>query len=116
MSASSSRIMYVQRGWEPGRIGRVRRSKTGRTLYYGNLELASLGGRGYKANYFDPATGDEYWVSGPRKDGQDTLSPGLVEIDEDVREEYWRQVRNAPAAIDQTSFRSLGAHAKHATR
>lgn len=116
MSATKTRIMYIQRGRAPGRIGRVRLSKTGRTLYYRDLELESLDGRGYKANYFHRETGDEYWVSGPRKDGQDTLYPGLVEIDDDVREEYWRDVRKQATSTSETSFRSRGVHAKHATR
>jgi hypothetical protein len=108
--------MYVQRGWKPGRIGRVRLSKTGRTLRYGELELVSLGGRGYKANYFDPASRQSYWVSGPRKDGQDTLYPGLVEIDADVREEYWQTIRARPESVALTSFRSLGVHGSKTTR
>ena len=40
-----------------------------------------------------------YWISGPRKDGQDRLYPQStqpVEIDEDVREEYWRTIRGVP--------------------
>lgn len=116
MSAAKTRIMYIQRGRAPGRIGRVRLSKTGRTLYCGDVELIAIGGRGTRGNYLVPATGEEYWVSGPRKDGQDTLHPGLVEIDEDAREEYWREIRGLPARIDDKSFRSLGAHGKHATR
>lgn len=116
MSAVKTRIMYIQRGAAPGRIGRVRLSKTGRTIFYGDLELESLGGRGSKANYIDRATDEEYWVSGPRKDGQDTLYPGRVVIDEDVREEYWREVRGTPSNVDATSYRSVGVHGKHATR
>ena len=108
--------MYIQRGVQPGRIGRVRFSQTGRTLYYGDIELESLNGRGYKANYYHREANEYYWVSGPRKDGQDTLYPGVVEIDEDVREEYWRDLRSEPARIALRSFRSLGVHANHATR
>jgi hypothetical protein len=116
MSAVKTRIMYIQRGRAPGRIGRVRLSKTGRTIFYGDVELTSLRGRGYKANYIDLATNEEYWVSGPRKDGQDTLYAGRVEIDDDVREEYWRDVRRMPNNIDATSYRSVGVHGNHATR
>lgn len=116
VAAVKTRIMYIQRGWEPGRIGRVRLSKTGRTLRYGDVELVSLNGRGYKANYIDPSNNEAYWVSGPRRDGQDTLYPGLVEIDDDVREEYWRTIRALPDSIAATSFRSLGAHGNHTTR
>jgi hypothetical protein len=107
--------MYIQRGLAAGRIGRVRLSKTGRRLYYGELALQSLAGRGYKANYFDVATGEPYWVSGARKDGQDTLYPGRVDIDEDVVVEYWRDVRGEPAQR-ATSFRPVGIHGSHAVR
>jgi hypothetical protein len=114
MSATKTRIMYIQRGWSAGRIGRVRLSKTGRTIFYGELALESLNGRGYKANYVDRSTGEHYWVSGPRRDGQDTLYPGVIEIDEDVREAYWRDVRGLPNASG--SVRSRGVHGRHATR
>lgn len=115
MSAAKTRIMYIQRG-SVGRIGRVRLSKTGRTLYYGGVELLAIGGSGIRGNYMDVATREEHWVSGPRRDGQDTLFPGHVEIDDDVREEYWREVRGLPANAHVTSYRSLGVHGKHATR
>jgi len=95
-AGKKSRIMYIE--CKSGandlegdaRIGRVFFSKTGRTLYYGNLELQSLKGAGFKANYVNVKTGDHYWVSGPRKDKNDRLYGGNlgVEIDEDVREEY----------------------------
>ncbi|MCA9674549.1 MAG: 1-deoxy-D-xylulose-5-phosphate synthase [Kofleriaceae bacterium] len=114
MSAIQTRIMYIQRGTGPGRIGRVRRSKTGRTLFYRDLELIAIGGAS-RANHLDVATGEAYWVSGPRKDGQDTLYPGLVEIDDDVVVAYWRDVRGQPDVRDR-SFRSTGVHGRRATR
>jgi hypothetical protein len=116
MSAVKTRIMYIQLGWESGRIGRVRLSKSGRTLFYGELELLAIGGRGSKANYLAVGTGDTYWISGPRKDGQDTLYPGVVHIDDDVREEYWRTIRGQPDNVTATTYRSLGAHGRGSTR
>lgn len=115
MSAVKTRIVYIQRGRSAGRIGRVRLSKTGRTLYDGIVVLTSLAGRGYKANFIDVSTNDIYWVSGPRRDGQDTLYPGVVEIDESVVEEYWRDIRGEPDRRDKT-FHSTGVHGKRATR
>ena len=115
MSAIKTRIMYIQRGWSAGRIGRVRFSKSGRTLYYGTLVLESLDGRGFKTNYKDASTHVEYWVSGPRRDGQDTLYAGRVEIDADVLDEYWRDIRGLPGTRDATYF-SRGVHGNHATR
>jgi hypothetical protein len=74
----------------PARIGRVYFSKTGRTLYYRGLQFHSLKGRGFKANYRELTSGDQYWISGPWRDGDDRLYGGSrgVEIDEEVRVEY----------------------------
>jgi len=83
----------------PARIGRVTFNKTGRTLSYKGKSFQSLKGAGFKANYRDTATGDRYWISGPRRDGLDRLygkSALVVEIDDDVREEYWTEIRKKP--------------------
>ena len=95
--------MYIERkaGELPGaaRIGRVTYSKTGATVYYGGKEFRSLKGAGFKANYYEVGTGDEYWISGPRKDGNDALYATNIaaEIDTDVSDEYWTQIRKKPA-------------------
>src|SRR5271166_2818437 len=80
------------------RIGRVTFSRTGATLHYGGRSFQSLKGSGFKANYFDVESGEQFWISGPRKDGTDRLykSDWPVEIDEDVREEYWTEIRKWP--------------------
>jgi hypothetical protein len=57
----------------PARIGRVTFSKTGKSLYYKGKTFQSLSGNGFKANYFDVESGDHYWISGPKKDGEDGL-------------------------------------------
>ncbi len=102
MSPPKSRIMYIERKAEslngPARIGRVTFSKTGRTLEYRGQRFRKSKS-GYKWNHFDVETHDEYWISGPRKDGQDRLyaqSTQPVEIDEDVSEEYWTEIRGRP--------------------
>ena len=111
------RIMYIENKSDGdglsgvARIGRVRFSKTGKTIYYRGAELQSLKGYGYKANYYDVKTGDYYWISGPKKNGQDTLYPDRVEIDENVRIEYWRDIRKLEVSIHESSFRSEGKHA-----
>ena len=94
--------MYIERkaGELTGaaRIGRVSFSKTGKTIYYAGRAFQSLKGQGFKANYFDVETGEEYWISGCKKDGSDRLygERNPVEIDDDVREEYWTEIRGAP--------------------
>jgi len=94
------------------RIGRVTFSKTGKTIHYANKTFQSLSGQGYKANYFDTQTGEHYWISGCKKNGDDTLYPGIIEIDDDVREEYWLQIRNLPENVHLSSFRSEGKYSK----
>lgn len=109
-----SRIMYIEDKSEglsgPARIGRVSFSKTGSTLHYGGREFQSLRGKGFKANYCDVETGDEFWISGPKKDGCDSLDGGVVEIDEDIREEYWLRIRGRPECRDQISYLSAGKY------
>ena len=98
--------MYVERkdelNGDDARIGRVRLSKIGATLYCGDRRFQSLKG-GYKANYYDVETGEQYWISGCKRDGNDRIyaSNKPVWIDEDVRSEYWTTVRNLPNLIDR---------------
>lgn len=96
-------IMYVARV-DPGghtqwaRIGRVSFSKSGRTLYYAGRELQGVGQPWHE----DAETGESFHVQVAREDGLDR-SEGRkrgsfpVEIDEDVREEYWTSVRRQPS-------------------
>jgi hypothetical protein len=100
MSAKKTRIMYIEDKTSglngPARIGRVTLSKSGQSIYYNGRTFQRLDGRGFKANYFDAATGGHFWLSGPRKDGLDRLyesSAMPVEIDDDVKAEYWRDIR-----------------------
>lgn len=97
-----SRIMYIEDKSGgligPARIGRVTFSKTARTIYYRGRSFQSLKGLGFKANYYDVETGDHFWISGPKRDGGDALYGGRTptEIDDDVHEEYWRDIRQQP--------------------
>ena len=100
MGNKRSRIMYIEDKSQglngKARIGRVSFSKSGRSIQYKGQAFQSLKGAGFKANYFDEKTGSEFWISGPRKDGKDRLydqSTMPVEIDEDIAEEYWREIR-----------------------
>ena len=107
-TAQAGRIMYIEckAGSLVGsaRIGRVSFSKTGRTLYYRGQTFQSLKGAGFKSNYYCVETGEDYWISGPKRRGGDTLYGGStpIEIDEDVREEYWRDIRRQPDRLNET--------------
>ncbi|MGH9751236.1 MAG: 1-deoxy-D-xylulose-5-phosphate synthase [Blastocatellia bacterium] len=108
------RVMYIEYKGDGitghARIGRVTFSKTGRSLYYKGKRFARL--KGFKANYFDAETGERYWVSGCKKDGTDALYSNTVEIDEDVREEYWTEIRRRPDLKGVTSLNSPGKYSK----
>jgi hypothetical protein len=58
------------------RIGKVTFSRTGATLHYNGKSFQSLKGSGFKANYY------------------------CVETGEDVREEYWIEIRKRPELKD----------------
>jgi hypothetical protein len=114
--AHRTRIMYIEYKGDgivgAARIGRVTFSKTGRHLYYGGKEFASLNGQGFKANYFDVETREHYWISGCKKDGSDALYSTTVEIDEDVREEYWTRIRSKPELKGAKALRRPGKYSK----
>ncbi len=76
-------------------------SQTGRTLYYRGQKFQSLKGAGFKSNFYDVDTSEYYWISGPKRDGGDALYGGStpIEIDADVREEYWRKIRRQPKRL-----------------
>ena len=99
-SRKMPRIMYIESKADslngPARIGRVTFSKTGLSVYYKGKAFLRI--QGFKANYQVAETHDEYWISGPHRDGKDRLyvSNIPVEIDDDVREEYWTEIRKKP--------------------
>ena len=107
-----SRIMYIElkndglRG--EGRIGLVSFSKSGNTLYYKERVFKTAKGMPLKANYYDEASLEDFWISNPRKDGNDSLFSSIVEIDDDVRVEYWQKIRNLPSSIQNKSYKSNG--------
>jgi hypothetical protein len=79
-----------------GRIGRVVFSKSGRTVTYAGRSFLRVGS-GYKYNHVCVETGDAFWISGPRRDGADGLYGHVTQaddVDADVAEAYWRDVRS----------------------
>lgn len=111
-----TRIMYIEdkSGGIVGnaRIGRVTFSKTGQSLYYNGKTFKSLNGQGFKSNYYEVETKDEYWISGCKKDGTDALYSNKVEIDDDVWEEYWTEIRNKPEMLKSKSSKISAKYSK----
>jgi hypothetical protein len=93
--------MYIERKagetTGDGRIGRVKFSKTLRTMYYDGKEFLKVKD-GFKHNCIELESGEEYWISGCRLDGNDTLYGGNkpIPIDEDAKDEYWDVIRKKP--------------------
>jgi hypothetical protein len=86
----------------PARIGRVTFSKTGLSIYYQGKVFHRA--EGFKSNYVCEENGERYWISGPKKRGGDALYATNIpaEIDEDVREEYWMEIRKQPERKHET--------------
>ena len=97
--------MYVEcKGEEiigEARIGRVTFSKSMKSIHDKDKTFETLKGSGFKSNFFDVKTREEYWISGCRKDGKDRLYGERLPIfiDEDIQEEYWTEIRNQPEKI-----------------
>jgi hypothetical protein len=71
-------------------IGKVEFSKTRQTVYFNNQAFKKMETGGSSGNYYDLETGNEFWISGVKKNGQDRhwSGGGKVNIDEQVIEEY----------------------------
>ena len=78
------------------RIGLVSFSQTGRTLYYNGKTYYKV--KGFKYNHIEEGSLKEFWISGCKKDGSDRLygEGKPILIDENIREEYWKTIRNKP--------------------
>ena len=70
----------------PAWIGRVEFSKSGKSLYFNGHCLLGNG----HGNCTDLETGDIYWVSGIKRNGQDRhwAGKGKIQIDRKIEKEY----------------------------
>lgn len=90
-----SKIMYIENkskghhglAW----IGFVEFSKSGQTVYFDGKALKNPGNN---ANHFDIETGEEYWISGVKKNGQNRhqFGRGKIMIDKKSIDEYLKLV------------------------
>ena len=88
------KIMYVENKSEghsgEAWIGFAEFSKSGQTVYFDNKALKKLKTPGISGNHFNIETGEEYWVSGVKKNGEDRhwAGGGKVMLDKYCVEEY----------------------------
>src|SRR5690606_28127124 len=64
----------------PAWIGLVSFSKSGKTIYFNGKAFQSLNGTGISGNYFELESGEEYWISGVKKDMSDRHKFGRGKI------------------------------------
>lgn len=92
------KIMYIEQksaghsglAW----IGFVEFSKSGQTVYFDNKALKKLKNTGISGNHFDIETGEEYWISGVKKNGEDRhkFGGGKIMLDKNSIAEYLKLV------------------------
>ena len=74
----------------PAWIGMVSFSKSGKTIYFDGKAFQSLNGTGISANYFDLESGNEYWISGVKKDMSDRhkFGGGKIFVEKRILSDY----------------------------
>jgi hypothetical protein len=87
------KIMYVElkSGFSdngPAWVGKVKFSKSGQTVYFNDKGFKKISG--ISGDYMDIETGEEYWISGVKKNGEDRhwAGSGKIQIDRKVIDEY----------------------------
>ena len=86
----------------PAWIARVSASRSGRTIYFSGKALRR--GNGVAGNHVDLETGEEYWVSGVKKDGRDRhwAGSGKIAIEASAVSEYLDFI--GAAELDESRF------------
>jgi len=71
-------------------IGLVSFSKSGRTLYFDGKAFQSLNGNGINGNYFEIESGNEYWISGVKKNQSDrhVYGGGKIYVEKRILNDY----------------------------
>ena len=88
----------------PAWIGRVKVSKSGRTVYFNGRAFKRAGGGLVSGNHVDAETGEEYWISGIKKDGRDRhwAGSGKITIEAAAVAEYLDLI--GAKELDRTKF------------
>lgn len=78
----------------PAWIAEVTFSKSGQTVYFNDMALKKLKNPGIVSNHYDIETGDEYWVSGVKRNGQDRhwAGSGKIMLEEEIVDDYLQLV------------------------
>lgn len=102
------KIMYIENKSEghcgSAWIGYATFSKSGQTVYFDNKALKKLKITGINGNHYDIETGEEYWVSGIKKNGADRhwAGDGKVMLEKKCIEEYLRFIKTE--VVDEKKY------------
>jgi hypothetical protein len=107
MASRVLRYIELKTGYNddgPAWIGRVVLSRSGRTVYFNGKALRRAGSGLDGGNYVDVETGEFYWVSGIKKNGQDRhwAGSGKITIEAGAVHEYLRLV--GATELDRSRF------------
>jgi hypothetical protein len=85
----------------PAWIGLVSFSKSGKTIYFDGKAFQSLNGKGINGNYFDLESGDEYWISGIKKDMSDRhkFGGGKILVEKRILNDYLKIINKSELSI-----------------
>lgn len=86
----------------PAWIGRAKISRSGNTVYFNNHAFEKC--NGISGNFIDIESGDEYWISSVKKNGEDRhwAGSGKIIIDSKIIPEYLEIV--GEKEINKTKF------------
>ena len=75
-------------------IGLVSFSKSGKTIYFDGKGFKSLNGTGISGNYYEIESGDEYWISGVKKNMSDRhlFGNGKIFVEKRILDEYLKLI------------------------
>lgn len=89
------RILYIEHKTDQSDrgeawISQVEFSKSSQTVYFNNKAFKKIRKGGVSGNHYDLETGDEYWISGIKKSGQDRhwAGGGRIGIDRRIVDQY----------------------------
>jgi len=104
-----TQIKYIElksgfSGNGPAWIGLVSFSKSGKTIYFDGKGFQRMGSARIQGNFMDIESGDEYWISGVKKDLSDRhkFGGGKVLVEKRILSEYLKIIDKAE--LPKTDF------------
>lgn len=88
----------------PAWIGLVSFSKSGKTIYFDGKAFQRMGSARIQGNFMDIESGDEYWISGIKKDLSDRhkFGGGKILVEKRILSEYLQTI--GKSALPKTDF------------